>query len=114
MIDQGTINAGFVFLGIIGGTVYLCMSIFYHRIVENMKKDKETAITKFFLKEKTVKAFKILAVSGLILVLLFLTETFGIVTERPLIGTAARIAYPLPTLGLAYFSYTLQKVTRKN
>lgn len=114
MIDQGTINAGFVILGTIGGTIYLCMAIFYHRIVENMKQDKETAITKFFLKDETVKAFKILAIAGLILVLLFLTEIYGIATERPLIATAARTAYPLPMLGLAYFSYILQKVTRKN
>lgn len=114
MIDQGTINAGFVVLGIIGGTIYLCMGIFYHRIVENMQKDRETAITKFFLKEETVKAFKILAVAGLVLVLLFLTETYAIAMERPLIATAARTVYPLPMLGLAYFSYTLQKVTRKN
>jgi hypothetical protein len=79
-----------------------------------MKKDKETAITKFFLKNETVKAFKILAVAGLMLVILFLTEIYGIAMERPLIATVARVAYPLPMLGLAYFSYTLQKVTREN
>jgi len=113
-MEQSTVNTGFIILGIIGGTIYLCMTIFYHRIVKNMENDRETAIAKFFLKEEALKAFKTLAVSGLFLVMIFTLEIYGIATGNDTVATAARILYPAGILGLAYFPYALQKVTRQN
>lgn len=114
MNEAEMVKAGFVILGTVNGAIYLAMTLFYSRIVENMKKDKETAIAKFFLQERTLKAFKMLIISGLFLVAVLVTESYGIITENTTIATLARITYPLPTLGLIYFSYTLQKVTGKN
>jgi len=114
MIDQATVDTGFILLGIIGGTIYLCMSIFYIRIVQHLQHNRKTAITKFFLKEDTVKAFKILALSGLGLVIAFSMEIYGVTVGDQLIATVARAIYPLPMIGLTYFSYTLQKVTQEN
>lgn len=114
MIQDPITRTGFIIIGILGGTIYLWMTIFYHRVVQNMKPDKETAIAKFFLKDETVEAFKILTVSGFIIVFLISLEVYGMVMDLPGISTFARVAYPIPMLGLAYFSYTLQKVTRKN
>lgn len=107
-------RTGFIILGTIGGTIYLAMTILYYRIVQNMKQDKETAITKFFLKKDTVKAFKTMAISGFILVLLLAIELTGIILQNTYITTLARTTLPIPMLGLAYFSYTLQKNTEKN
>ncbi|PSH00819.1 MAG: hypothetical protein BRC30_01530 [Nanohaloarchaea archaeon SW_7_46_7] len=113
-MEQATVNAGFIILGIIGGTIYLCMTIFYYRIVKNMEKNRETAIAKFFLKDQALKAFKTLAASGLILVLIFTLEIYGMATENNTAATIARILYPLAMTGLTYFPYTLQKVTKQN
>ncbi|MFB6175398.1 MAG: hypothetical protein ABEJ87_05525 [Candidatus Nanohalobium sp.] len=107
-------RTGFIFLGTIGGTIYLSMAIFYARIVENMREDKQTAIAKFFLKDRALKAFKTLITSGLVLVATLLLEVYGIATGNTVIATVARIIYPFPMIGLAYFSYTLQKVTGKS
>lgn len=113
MVDPLT-RTGFIILGTIGGTIYLIMTILYYRIVQNMKKDKETAITKFFLKKDTVNAFEIMAISGFLIVLLIATELTGIILQNIYLATFARTTLPIPMLGLAYFAYILQKNTEKN
>lgn len=114
MNEAEMVKTGFIVLGTVSGTIYFAMTYFYSKIVENMEKDKETAIAKFFLQEKTLKAFKMLIISGLFLVATLLTEAYGVATENTEIATLARITYPIPTIGLTYFSYTLHKVTSKN
>lgn len=114
VIQDPMTRTGFIILGILGGTIYLWITIFYYRVVQNMKPDKETAIAKFFLKEETIEAFKVLTVSGFIIVFLMGLEVYGMIMQLPEVSTFARAAYPLPMIGLTYFSYTLQKVTRKN
>lgn len=113
MIEDPMVRKGFIFLGTMGGTLYLVMAIFYHRIIENMRPDRETAIAKFFLKANTLKAFKVLTLSGFFLVIILATETYAVANDMKTLATAARYAYPFPMIGLTYFSYTLQKVTRK-
>lgn len=100
-------------MGVGGGTVYLMATIYYYRVVSNMKENTETAVTKFFLNEHTVDAFKLLAVAGMSLVLMMLAEIWAVTRGNPLVGTVARIMYILPMLALAYFPYLLQKITRK-
>lgn len=114
LLTEPLTRTGFIILGTIGGTIYLAMTILYHRLIQNMKKDKETAITKFFLKKDTVKAFKTMAISGFILVTLLAAELTGIILQNIYITTTARTLLPIPMTGLAYFAYTVQKNTDTN
>lgn len=114
VIQTPIVRTGFVILGTIGGTIYLIMAILEHRILENMREDRETAIAKFFLKDTAVKAFKVLTVAGLALVLTMLLEIYGIITEKPVTATTARIMYIFSITALLYFPYAIEKVTRKN
>jgi hypothetical protein len=114
VIQDPMVRTGFILLGTIGGSFYLIMAVLEHRIIENMREDKETAIAKFFLKGATLRAFKILTVSGLALVLIMLTEIYAMIVDLPVLATTARIMYLLPMAGLIYFPYILQKVTERN
>jgi hypothetical protein len=114
VIHDPMVRTGFILLGTVGGTFYLLMTVLEYRIIENMRQDKETAIAKFFLKNTAPRAFKVLTVAGLALVLTMLLEISAIATERPVLATTARIMYLFSIAALLYFPYAIEKVTRKN
>lgn len=103
-----------VILGGLGGALYIYMTYSIWQILQNIREDEETALTKLLIDKDARKAFKILSASTLLITAIFsgriILESLNMaLDESPLI-----IVLPLPLAGIAYFFHKIMHITEKN
>ncbi|MFB6180543.1 MAG: hypothetical protein ABEJ93_01570 [Candidatus Nanohalobium sp.] len=102
-----------VVLGVFGGAVFLAITLEIRKILQNLEKDRETAMTKFQVKEDTSKAFKSLAVATfLISAILGFKFFLDLVRFEDRLADLVVVPLPLAFLFIAYFFYKIRKVTQ--
>lgn len=103
-----------IILGGFGGTVYLYMSYCIYRILQHLKNNQETALTKLLIDEDARNAFKILAISTTAVATLFTARIITQSLNMEIRPSPFIMAMPLPLLGIAYFFHQIKEVTQKN
>lgn len=54
------------FFGVAGGAVFLAMAFYARGVVENIERHRDVSLAKFFIDERGFRAFRLLAVSGVL------------------------------------------------
>ncbi len=101
----------YIALGLGTGAIFLIQTVIIYRILQNFEKDKETALTKLFLKEKVQRAFKLLAIYYIVLAVILGVEILGFMTDNAQLQVIARSTVFVPMLVTVYFFQTIRKAT---
>ncbi len=102
-----------VFVGIVGGLVFMGIVYYIHVIRSHLATHPDVAFVMFFLEGNAVTAFKRLAVTLVLMTGAVMITGYGTVTGSATIQSAARIGTVLAFLGFLYFYRTIAQVTEK-